>query len=224
MVKERRRFPQGLVPICSEPRQRRYGLHRLVLSESCLFAGVSLRVGAGEALIVTGANGTGKTTLLRMLAGLSAPEAGEIQWQGQRVGPFAPELRAAVAFSGHLPALKDELTAEENLASLLALEGSAASRESLTEALDDVALSRQRSLPARVLSQGQRRRIGLARLSLVSRPLWILDEPLAALDAAGAELLTRLLGRHLANGGLAVVATHSALGLPESRVSSLALN
>ena len=191
---------------------------------SKLFAGVSLRVGAGEALIVTGANGTGKTTLLRMLAGLSAPEAGEIQWQGQRVGLFAPELRAAVAFSGHLPALKDELTAEENLASLLSLEGSAASRESLTEALDDVALSRQRSLPARVLSQGQRRRIGLARLSLVSRPLWILDEPLAALDAAGAELLTRLLGRHLANGGLAVVATHSALGLPESRVSSLALN
>jgi len=118
---------------------------------SKLFAGVSLRVGAGEALIVTGANGTGKTTLLRMLAGLSAPEAGEIQWQGQRVGPFAPELRAAVAFSGHLPALKDELTAEENLASLLSLEGSAASRESLTEALDDVALSRQRSLPARVL-------------------------------------------------------------------------
>jgi heme exporter protein A len=189
-----------------------------------LFAGVSLRVGAGEALVVTGANGTGKTTLLRTLAGLSAPESGEIQWQGQRVGPFAPELRAAVTWSGHLPSLKDELTTEENLASLLALEGSAASRESLTGALGDVALSRQRSLPARVLSQGQRRRIGLARLSLVSRPLWILDEPLAALDAAGAELLTRLLGRHLAKGGLAVVATHAALGLPESRVSSLALD
>ena len=191
---------------------------------SKLFAGLSFRVGAGEALFVTGANGTGKTTLLRALAGLSAPIAGEIRWQGQRVTPFGPELRAAVAYSGHLPALKDELTAEENLASLLALEGTAPSRESLTGALDGVALSRQRSLPARVLSQGQRRRIGLARLSLVSRPLWILDEPLAALDAAGAELLTRILGGHLANGGLAVVATHSALALPSTRVSSLALD
>ena len=75
-----------------------------------------------------------------------------------------------------------------------------------------------------MLSQGQRRRIGLARLSLVSRPLWLLDEPLAALDAAGAELLARLLAVHLANGGLAVAATHAPLGLPESRVSSLALD
>ena len=190
---------------------------------SRLFDGLSFRVGAGEALVVTGANGTGKTTLLRMLAGLTAPEAGEIRWQGKRVDSFDPELRAAVAFSGHLPALKDGLTAEENLASLVALEGSPVSREALVEALDDVALSRQRALPARVLSQGQRRRIGLARLSLVARPLWVLDEPLAALDAAGSFLLAKLLGRHLANGGLAVVATHAPLGLAESRVTSLVL-
>lgn len=191
---------------------------------SRLFDGLSFRVGAGEALVVTGANGTGKTTLLRMLAGLSTPHAGEVRWQGKRVGPFDPELRSAVAFSGHLPSLKDELTAEENLASLVALEGSTPSRESLSDALDAVALSRQRSLPARVLSQGQRRRIGLARLSLVARPLWVLDEPLAALDAAGAELLARILGRHLANGGLAVVATHASLGLPEGRVLGLGLD
>jgi heme exporter protein A len=191
---------------------------------SRLFDGLSFRVGAGDALVVTGANGTGKTTLLRMLAGLTAPEAGEIRWQGKRVDTFDPELRAAVAFSGHLPALKDGLTAEENLASLVALEGSPASRDAIVEALDDVALSRQRTLPTRVLSQGQRRRIGLARLSLVARPLWVLDEPLAALDAAGSTLLATLLGRHLANGGLAVVATHAALGLPESRLASLVLD
>jgi heme exporter protein A len=191
---------------------------------SRLFAGLSFRVGAGEALVVTGANGSGKTTLLRMLAGLTAPESGEIRWQGKRVDTFDPELRAAVAFSGHLPALKDGLTAEENLASLVQLEGSPASREALVEALDDVALSRQRTLPARVLSQGQRRRIGLARLAIVARPLWVLDEPLAALDAAATSLLARMLGRHLASGGLAVVATHAPLGLPESRLASLVLD
>ena len=173
---------------------------------------------------MTGANGSGKTTLLRMLAGLTAPEAGEIKWQGRRVGSFDPQLRAAVAFSGHLPALKDGLTAEENLASLVALEGSPASRDAIVEALDEVALSRQRALPARVLSQGQRRRIGLARLSLVARPLWVLDEPLAALDTAGIALLARMMSRHLANGGLSVVATHAPLGLPESRLTSLVLN
>jgi len=190
---------------------------------SRLFTGVSLRVDAGEALIVTGANGTGKTTLLRMLAGLSAPESGEIRWQGKRVAPLDAKLRAAMAFAGHLPALKDDLTAEENLASLVALEGGAPSREALRDALDSVALARQRALPARVLSQGQRRRIGLARLSLIARPLWLLDEPLAALDAAGAELLARLLTGHLAQGGLAVAATHAPLGLGGSRVAALVL-
>ena len=172
---------------------------------------------------MTGANGSGKTTLLRMLAGLTAPEVGEIHWQGKRVGSFDPELRAAVAFSGHLPALKDGLTAEENLASLVALEGPALSRKAIGEALDNVALSRQRGLPARVLSQGQRRRIGLARLSLISRPLWLLDEPLTALDAAGAELLARLLTAHLAKGGLVVAATHAPLGLGGARVAALVL-
>ena len=105
----------------------------------------------------------------------------------------------------------------------MALEGEALPREAIGEALDNVALSRQRALPARVLSQGQRRRIGLARLSLLPRPLWILDEPVTALDAAGAELLARIVAGHLAKGGLAVAATHAPLGLPESRVRPLAL-
>ena len=116
---------------------------------SRLFTGVSFRVDAGEALVVTGANGTGKTTLLRMLAGLTAPESGEIRWQGRRAGPLDAALRASIAFAGHLPSLKDELTAEENLASLVALEGAALSREAIGDALDNVALSRQRALPAR---------------------------------------------------------------------------
>lgn len=188
-----------------------------------LFTGLSFRVDAGEALQVTGANGTGKTTLLRMLAGLSAPSAGEIRWNGRPAAPFDPVLRAALAFAGHLPALKDELTAEENLASLVALEGEPVTADVLREALDNVALSRQRTLPARVLSQGQRRRVGLARLTLLPRPLWILDEPVTALDAAGAELLARIVAGHLVNGGIAVAATHAPLGLPAARVRPLAL-
>ena len=188
-----------------------------------LFAGLTFRVGPGEALVVTGANGTGKTTLLRMLAGLSQPYAGEIRWKGRKVAPFDPALRGAAAFAGHLPSLKDELTTEENLASLVALDGGTVPRERLREALESVALSRQRRLPARVLSQGQRRRIGLALLSLASRPLWILDEPVTALDAAGAALMAQIVAGHLATGGIAVAATHAALGLPAARLRSLAL-
>ena len=164
---------------------------------SQLFAGLSFRVAAGEALVVTGANGTGKTTLLRMLAGLSAPTDGEIRWDGRQVQPFDPGLRQALAFAGHSPSLKDELTAEENLTLLVELAGAPVEREAIHAALDAVALGRKRSLPARVLSQGQRRRIGLARLRLLRRRLWILDEPVTALDAAGTSLLARLVAEHL---------------------------
>ncbi|HVN34030.1 MAG TPA: cytochrome c biogenesis heme-transporting ATPase CcmA [Casimicrobiaceae bacterium] len=188
-----------------------------------LFSGLTFRVGAGEAIVVSGANGTGKTTLLRIVAGLTTPAEGVLAWNGEAVKPLDPEFRGAVAYGGHLPALKDELSAEENLASLLALDGEAITGDALRSALDDVALVRQRALPARVLSQGQRRRIGLARLMLMPRPLWILDEPTTALDASGIELLGRVLGRHLAAGGILIAATHAALGLPRARVKSVAL-
>jgi heme exporter protein A len=190
---------------------------------SQLFAGVGFAIAPGRALVVTGANGTGKTTMLRMLAGLSMPAAGEIRWNGRAIRPFDPALRAAVAYAGHLPALKDELSAEENLSSLIALSGTPATRAEISDALDAVALGRKRSLPARVLSAGQRRRIGLARLALIKRPLWILDEPVTALDAAGTDLLAQMVREHLESGGLAVAATHQALDLPEQRAASLTL-
>jgi heme exporter protein A len=188
-----------------------------------LFEGLSFTVDPGQALVVMGANGTGKTTLLRMLAGLSWPAGGEIRWDRRAVAPFDPVVRASVVYAGHAPALKDELTAVENLTTLLELAGESASREAIDGALDKVALGSRRALPARVLSQGQRRRIGLARLLLLARPLWVLDEPATALDAAGVALLAAMITEHLNRGGLAVAATHAPLGLPEPRAHSITL-
>jgi heme exporter protein A len=188
-----------------------------------LFAGIGFSVASGEALSITGPNGSGKTTLLRILAGLSVPADGEIRWRQRAVRAFDPRIREAVAFNGHLPALKDELTAEENLALAVALDDRALAREAIAAALDTVSLARQRGLPVRVLSQGQRRRIGLARLHLVDRPLWILDEPLTALDADGIGVLGALLDRHLGGGGLCVASSHQPLPIAAQRTRSLRL-
>ncbi len=191
---------------------------------SRLFSSLSFSVEPGCALFVTGANGTGKTTLLRILAGLGAPFAGKVRWRGVDVAPFAQSLREDVVYGGHLPALKDELTAEENLALLVALTGEAVEPAKLRDALAGVSLERQAHLPARALSQGQRRRLGLARLALSRRPLWLLDEPATALDTAGIALLKRLLTGHLEHGGSALVATHQALELPAAHSRALSLS
>ena len=191
--------------------------------DATLFAAVSFAVRPGAALIVTGANGSGKTTLLRIVAGLTRAAAGTLSWQRNAIAAFDPALRAAALFIGHAPALKDELTAEENLASLANLHGAHVDGVAVREALAAWSLSRQRALPARVLSQGQRRRIGLARLKLVRRPLWILDEPTTALDNAGVGALQAQLAAHLAHGGIAVIATHQELVLPAAAIQSLRL-
>jgi heme exporter protein A len=188
-----------------------------------LFSNVSFAVRAGEMLVVTGPNGSGKTTLLRMLAGLTQPAEGRILWRQRVVRAFDPALRDAVAFNGHLPALKDELTAEENLAHWIALDDARPPRERVERALDDVALGRRSRLPVRVLSQGQRRRIGLARLALLQRPIWILDEPQTALDVDGIAILRALLDAHLGRGGLCITATHQPLSVTGGRVLALRL-
>lgn len=188
-----------------------------------LFASISFSLEPGAVLFVRGPNGSGKTTLLRILAGVTQAAFGRVIWRGSLVGPFERVLRASALFIGHAPALKDELTAEENLASLASLHGASAQPPALLEALRAWSLERQRALPARVLSQGQRRRASLARLQLVSRPLWLLDEPLAALDDAGAATLRESLTAHLARGGSAVIATHQDLSLSAGVSRSLRL-
>ncbi|HKP65204.1 MAG TPA: cytochrome c biogenesis heme-transporting ATPase CcmA [Casimicrobiaceae bacterium] len=189
-----------------------------------LFAGVTFSFAAGEAMIITGRNGSGKTTLLRIIAGLTAPFEGEVRWQRKVVRSFDARLRRAVTFGGHTPALKDELTTEENLAAAMALDGDAATAAELDEALCAVALDRHRALPVRVLSQGQKRRIALARLYLSRRLLWILDEPLTALDTDGIAVLGTLLERHLDRGGLCIAASHQPLPVAAPRTRALALD
>jgi heme exporter protein A len=188
-----------------------------------LFANLQFSVSTGCALTVTGANGSGKTTLLRIIAGLTAPVEGEIRWQGRAMHPFDPRMREAVAFNGHLAALKDELSAEDNLRAWIALDDRSPDADAVVEALDAFDLARQRRLPVRVLSQGQRRRIGLARLRLVRRPLWVLDEPLTALDADGVDALGALLDAHLSSGGLCITASHHPLPIAAKRARTFAL-
>ena len=170
-----------------------------------LFRGVSFQVAAGEWVAVRGPNGSGKTTLLRCVAGLTRADAGEVVREGDFV------------YGGHLAGIKDDLSAEENLAGLLALRAVPVTREALRAALAEAGLDKRRSLPARRLSAGQRRRIGLARLALDPAPIWMLDEPLTALDDEGQALFTRLLSRHLDRGGLALLATHHDLAPAPAR-------
>ncbi len=164
-----------------------------------LFRDLGFRVDAGECLAVRGANGSGKTTLLRCVAGLTRPESGTVARDG------------ALLYAGHLAGIKDDLTAEENLRYSLALRGVPAVAEATGAALAEAGLAARRQVPARRLSAGQRQRIGLARLMLDPAPLWILDEPLTALDDAGQALFARMMARHLEAGGLALVATHHDL-------------
>jgi heme exporter protein A len=188
-----------------------------------LFSGISFEVAGGELLCVRGPNGCGKTTLLRCVTGLTRPDEGTVLWHGEPAQTDPERMRAGTAFSGHLPGLKDDLTADENLEFMLRLRGAHPTPEERREALASVGLEKRRRIPARRLSAGQRRRIGLARLALDPAELWVLDEPLTALDDAGQALFIELLDRHLEGGGLALAATHHRLAPASGVVRELRL-
>ena len=176
-----------------------------------LFAGLSFKLGAGELLRIAGQNGSGKTSLLRILCGLLAPTLGDVRWKGARIAELREDYSRDLVYLGHAPAVKDDLTPYENLDIACRLMGAEVHQEALGWALAAFSVP---DLPVRKLSQGQRRRAALSRLLLSeSVRLWLLDEPFAALDTAAVTYTEELLGRHLAAGGSVVYTTHQPTGI-----------
>lgn len=174
-----------------------------------LFRGLDFTLAPGELVRILGPNGVGKTSLLRMLCGLVLPEAGEVRWGGQPVHKEREDFHRALLYLGHAAALNDLLTPLENLHFMVRAGGDAADTAACVAALDRMGLRNQLELPCRVLSQGQRRRVGLARLFLATqRPLWVLDEPFNALDVAAVADLAATLDAHCASGGMVLLTTH----------------
>lgn len=189
--------------------------------ERPVFAGLDFAVETGGALVLTGANGTGKSSLLRLMAGLLPPAAGELVWNDAAVDDEAERHRARIAYLGHLTAAKPLLTPMEDITFWLRFRAPRLSRAETTarvqEALAWSGLASLADMPSRFLSAGQRQRLALARLSAhPTAKLWLLDEPTTGLDAAGVAALAARIALHRARGGMVVAATHHKLDLPQA--------
>lgn len=180
---------------------------------TAVFGGVSFSLSGGEALVLTGPNGAGKSSLLRLMAGLLAPAEGALLWNGEPVTDAPADHAGRVCYLGHADALKPAWSLSRNLGFLARLAGEKEAGTQIGDALDQMGLTALADVPVAHLSRGQARRGALARLLLVPRGLWLLDEPTASLDENASALVAGLIDRHCADGGLAVVATHRPLGL-----------
>ena len=190
-----------------------------------LFADLSFDIQSGDALWVAGTNGSGKTSLLRMLCGLAVPAAGEVRWHGRNIHSLRDEFCSKLVYIGHANGVKDDLLAWENLVISTTLAGSPVTEDEAHEALQQLGLGRAADLPTRALSQGQRKRVALARLSLgMGMPLWILDEPFTALDKSAVAALCGTISRHLAGGGMVIYTTHQEIDLSAKRALRLDMN
>ena len=194
-----------------------------IRGERSLFAGVGFRLAAGEMLYLQGANGSGKTSLMRILCGLAHPAAGEVRWRGEPIGKLGGDYRRELCYLGHHNAIKEELTPLENLLAAAHLADEDLDEGAALDALELVGLAGREELACRYLSQGQKRRVALARLVNERRALWILDEPYVALDTAAVALVASLIGAHLQRGGLVVLTTHQAVPVAAGAVRELVL-
>jgi heme exporter protein A len=188
-----------------------------------LFAPASFSLARGQALHLQGDNGVGKTSLLRIVCGLSPAVSGEVRWQGRLVRDVATEFRAALFYLGHALSLKENLNALENLMADAAVRGHDLSAAQAQAALRRIGLRGREALPVRVMSQGQKRRVALARLMISTANLWVLDEPFVALDPQAVDQLRRVLGQHVAAGGMLLLTSHQPVSLLDAQGHEVAV-
>ena len=195
-----------------------------VRGDRLLFKDVGLALEAGSLLYVLGENGSGKSSLLRMLCGLLTPEQGEILWAGKSIKSHAEQYLPNLKYLGHLNGLKEDLTALENLQMGARIACQDVTATAALAALSAIGIARCANLPVRVLSQGQKRRVALAALWLSRSPLWILDEPFAALDVAATEVLAARISEHLAAGGMTILTSHQDVSIKAKSTVTLSLS
>lgn len=188
-----------------------------------LFRNLNVSVPDGTLLQVEGANGSGKTSMLRIVCGLLSPENGEVRWNGANIRSLGEEYSQTLAYLGHRNGIKEELTPLENLKISNSVAGNTLKTEDAQAALKLLGLESRQNLPVRYLSEGQRRRAALARIITGDAKLWVLDEVLAALDTAAVGVVRTVLEQHLAEGGTAIVATHHDLQMPAGSFQRLEL-
>jgi heme exporter protein A len=190
--------------------------------DRALFRGLSFQLGAGELLHIQGANGSGKTTLLRTLTGLSHAAHGRILWDGRPIGELAEAYRAELCYVGHANGMHGDLTAVENLRFQAGLSGAPDCDPAAI--LAELGLKRVIHLPAKLLSQGQKRRLALARLFVAPRRLWILDEPFTALDVRTSAFMAERVALHLAAGGMVILTSHQEVTVATPKIMTLQLD
>ncbi|MEI7514792.1 MAG: cytochrome c biogenesis heme-transporting ATPase CcmA [Betaproteobacteria bacterium] len=184
-----------------------------VRGDQTLFSGVNFNLNAGQWLHLEGSNGSGKTSLLRIVSGFTPPAQGQVRWRGQPLAQAVDAFHAELLYLGHALALKEELTAIENLQADAAIARRSFERSHAVSALQRLGLRGRTRLPVRVLSQGQKRRVALARLFLQNAPLWVLDEPFVALDVHAQALVADAISTHVQAGGMALFTSHQAMDL-----------
>jgi heme exporter protein A len=191
--------------------------------ERRLFSALDFEVDRGECVHVQGENGSGKTSLLRIVSGLAHAAEGQVLWNGEDTRKLGEAWHAELLFIGHHHAVKEELTARENVMLSALLDGHALPDVTLQSALSRMGLRGREDLPVRYLSQGQKRRVALTRLLTRPARLWLLDEPFTALDTAAVELVGGLITEHLAGRGSVLLTSHQPVSLPGGRVRTLRL-